>query len=712
MNQTNYALAMATSYVQANMTITDNPSTQSRPSIYKAIGIALAVASGNFIGASFVLKKIGLLKANEKYGEAAGEGYGYLRNTYWWAGMILMIIGEICNFVAYAFVDAILVTPLGALSVVITTILSAIFLKERLSMVGKVGCFLCIIGSVVIVMNAPTESSVANIQEMQHFVIAPGFLSYAGVIIAGCIFIATWASPRYGKKSMMVYLSICSLIGGLSVVATQGLGAAIVAQIGGTAQFNHWFLYVLFAFVITTLVTEIIYLNVSLNLFNAALVTPTYYVFFTSSTIITSAILFRGFEGSVISILTVVMGFFVICAGVCLLQLSKSAKDVPDAAVFAGDLDQVRTIAEQEQPESEPKADAIRGTAAIVRRISSSRQKWELAEAKRLHEEKQQDLEPIGENQRVHIQWDGLRRRTTFRANNSVQPRPPARYTVPGCHAQHPPLGMSTFPLLSDTEAGNNSPVSGVLGSSIFGKIMKKRYHPTDLISHPATQDRAETLPNLVPLSEISVPHHSQVTDDLDLTSRVRDPVLPDCHLGLPLKLKESNKDVSQLDSGNLTREVGSRDSSLESETSVPLQLSPRNFSFQSSLSRFPVGMQSLSDDELDIIKPKDVKRDVKGRSVVQGASEEERLGLVMGDAKKNEAMGQSEACKFEEKEQHRDVDDTQNEKKLFDGEMAINDNGSAISSVNSDKHHYERQRQKWNSSIGLDTARSSLDPS
>jgi hypothetical protein len=70
------------------------------------------------------------------YNEEAGEGYGYLKNAYWWSGMTLMIIGEICNFVAYAFVDAILVTPLGA-SVVITTILSAIFLKERLSFVGE-----------------------------------------------------------------------------------------------------------------------------------------------------------------------------------------------------------------------------------------------------------------------------------------------------------------------------------------------------------------------------------------------------------------------------------------------------------------------------------------------------------------------------------------------------------------------------------------------
>jgi drug/metabolite transporter (DMT)-like permease len=236
-----------------------------RPPAFKAIGIGLAVGSGAFIGTSFVLKKVGLLRANEKYNEVAGEGYGYLKNFYWWAGMTLMIIGEGLNFAAYAFTDAILVTPLGALSVVLTTILSAIFLKERLSMVGKVACFLCIVGSVVIVMNAPTSSSVATIQEMQGYVIHPAFLTYAGVVIVGSAIVAFWLGPKYGNKNMLVYISICSWVGGLSVVATQGLGAAIIAQAGGTPQFNQWFLYVLLVFVIGTLLTEIIFLNVRIS---------------------------------------------------------------------------------------------------------------------------------------------------------------------------------------------------------------------------------------------------------------------------------------------------------------------------------------------------------------------------------------------------------------------------------------------------------------
>ena len=138
------------------------------------------------------------------------------------------------------------------------------------------------------------------------------------------------------------------------------------------------------------------------------------------------------------------MGFLQICAGVVLLQLSKSAKDVPDAAVFRGDLDQMREVAEQEQPESEPKADAIRGTAAIIRRFSVSRQKMEQEEARRLREDKVKDqLEPLRENEVV--EWDGLRRRKTI-IGNAEFGGPIRRKTV------HPPLGMSHFPEQGQTE--------------------------------------------------------------------------------------------------------------------------------------------------------------------------------------------------------------------------------------------------------------------
>ncbi|KAK4126514.1 DUF803-domain-containing protein [Parathielavia appendiculata] len=577
-----------------------------RPPVYKAIGIGLAVGSGAFIGTSFVLKKVGLLKANEKYNEVAGEGYGYLKNFYWWAGMTLMILGEGLNFAAYAFTDAILVTPLGALSVVLCTILSAIFLKERLSMVGKVACFLCIVGSVVIVMNAPQSSSVANIQEMQSFVIHPAFLTYAGVILVGSAVVALWLGPKYGNKNMLVYISICSWVGGLSVVATQGLGAAIIAQAGGTPQFNQWFLYVLLVFVIGTLLTEIIYLNKALNIFNAALVTPTYYVYFTTTTIISSAILFRGFKGTPTSIITVVNGFLTICAGVVLLQLSRSAKDVPDAAVFAGGLDQIQTIAEQPQPETEPKADAIRGTAAIVRRLSSARQKMELEELRRLREEKlQESLEPVTENGVPQFEWDGIRRRRTgtFSTRRST---PAPTHLVPP--TPHPPLGWSHIPTEEEL-AEANRPVSPAL-SSLVGTIRSKAR--SVLPGHPDFHKEPH-------LPKVQSPMHPvQLTSIAVPTSK-------------PSELDDYN---TRPETSDTVRPTPPPHSSSSCNTAR------RQFSFQNMFRRHQSDDHPSSDSAHHHhhgTRPSSSRRGLSARGYstphVRGATEEEKLGLVKGDS-------------------------------------------------------------------------------
>ncbi|KAF9969915.1 hypothetical protein BGZ73_007539 [Actinomortierella ambigua] len=296
----------------------------------KIIGITLAVGSGLLIGSSFVFKKKGLLNCT-KDGMVAGEGYAYLKSAMWWTGMLIskdllmdMVAGEVCNFVAYAFVPAILVTPLGALSVVICAILSSIFLKERLNMQGKVGCALCIFGAVVIVLHAPQQAAMKTIEQFRDKMIQPGFLAWMGIIIVTSLILVFKVAPKWGKENMMVDISICSLIGSLSVVATQGLGAAIVHNIStGEPQFTNWFTYFVIVFVVVTLLIEINYLNKALNLFNTAMVTPTYYVTFTSMTILTSAILSQGFDASPVAIITVILGFLVICAGILLLQTSK-----------------------------------------------------------------------------------------------------------------------------------------------------------------------------------------------------------------------------------------------------------------------------------------------------------------------------------------------------------------------------------------------------
>lgn len=46
-------------------------------------------------------------------------GFGYLCEVQWWFGLTIMALGELCNFAAYGFAPASVVTPLGALSVLV-----------------------------------------------------------------------------------------------------------------------------------------------------------------------------------------------------------------------------------------------------------------------------------------------------------------------------------------------------------------------------------------------------------------------------------------------------------------------------------------------------------------------------------------------------------------------------------------------------------------
>ena len=139
----------------------------------KWIGLALAITSTLAIGTSFVITKKGLNDAADKHG-FEGDGFAYLKTPLWWVGIGSLVLGEIANFAAYAFAPAILVTPLGALSVLIGAVLGAYFLGEELGILGRLGCAICLIGSVVIVLHAPPDKEIETVTQILEYAVHPG----------------------------------------------------------------------------------------------------------------------------------------------------------------------------------------------------------------------------------------------------------------------------------------------------------------------------------------------------------------------------------------------------------------------------------------------------------------------------------------------------------------------------------------------------------
>lgn len=153
-------------------------------------------------------------------------------------------------------------------------------------------------------LNAPENQTTTEIRPFMHLFIGPGFLAWMGVCIVLALVGVFYLEPRvrpfpfspfffplnltltfhdwtlqYGKKTMLVHIGICSVIGGLSVSCTQGLGASILTSIRGnnqvrlycaflkgtaadyTSQVTFWFFWILFAFVVVTLLVEIKYVS-------------------------------------------------------------------------------------------------------------------------------------------------------------------------------------------------------------------------------------------------------------------------------------------------------------------------------------------------------------------------------------------------------------------------------------------------------------------
>lgn len=287
------------------------------------IGLSLAVSSSVFIGASFILKKKGLLRLASKGSTRAGQGgYAYLKEWLWWAGLISMGAGEAANFAAYAFAPATLVTPLGALSVLVSAVLSSYFLNERLNIHGKIGCLLCILGSTVMVIHAPQEEEVSSLSVMAEKLKDPGFIVFAVCVVGSSLVLIFAVAPRYGQKNVLVYILICSVIGSLSVACVKGLGIGIKELFAGVAVLKGPLFWSLVICLVICVTIQISYLNKALDIYNTSLVTPIYYVFFTTSVMSCSAILFKewlkmtvdGALGTISGFITIILGIFLLHA--------------------------------------------------------------------------------------------------------------------------------------------------------------------------------------------------------------------------------------------------------------------------------------------------------------------------------------------------------------------------------------------------------------
>ncbi|XP_036401878.1 magnesium transporter NIPA1 [Megalops cyprinoides] len=291
------------------------------PSQSVVVGVTVAVVSSFINGSTFVLQKKGILRARKR-------GDSYLTDCVWWSGTFAMIVGQIGNFLAYNAAPAVVVTPLGALGVLFGAVLASHVLQEHLNILGKLGCMLCCVGSVVLIIHAPKSENVTTRAELEERLGDPVLQAYIAVVTLLLVVLIVWVAPAHGSSNIMVYISICSLLGSFTVPSSKGLGmAAQDVFSGGPSSDGALSLSLgLLGTLTVSILIQFTFINKALERFSSNMFEAIYYVTFTSTVILASAILFREWTAvGVADCLGMLCGLSTVSAGVFLLRFSQES---------------------------------------------------------------------------------------------------------------------------------------------------------------------------------------------------------------------------------------------------------------------------------------------------------------------------------------------------------------------------------------------------
>lgn len=238
----------------------------------------------------------------------------YLSSELWWLGALIMTIGETGNFLAYGFAPASVVSPLGVFALVSNCIVAPVFFNEKIKRRNLTGVGIAIIGILLIIVSAETPSHNRNNDSTGGFVqyyasLDPHqlilnvvnqrlFKIYClvswSLIVSLLILLASSKITDENIASLLCNVGLVALFGAYTALSTKCLSSLLSFAI--VQSFSDPLTYILMIVLALTAVLQIMFLNRALQFFDASLVIPVHFVFFTISVITASAVIFHDFE--------------------------------------------------------------------------------------------------------------------------------------------------------------------------------------------------------------------------------------------------------------------------------------------------------------------------------------------------------------------------------------------------------------------------------
>ncbi|KAG8451459.1 hypothetical protein GDO86_003603 [Hymenochirus boettgeri] len=206
-------------------------------------------------------------------------------------------------FSSYAFAPLSLVVPLSAISLIASSIIGIIFIKEkwkpkeffRRYILSFIGCGLTIIGTYLLITFGPiSHEKLTGENIVRHLVSWPFLLYMLLEILAFCFLLYFYKQKN--ANFLIVILMLVALLGSTTVVSIKAVACMIIISIQGSIQFENPIFYIMFVCMVATAVAQASFLNQASQLYDSALIASVNYILSTTVAISAGAIFYLDFQ--------------------------------------------------------------------------------------------------------------------------------------------------------------------------------------------------------------------------------------------------------------------------------------------------------------------------------------------------------------------------------------------------------------------------------
>uniref|UniRef100_A0A672J825 NIPA like domain containing 3 n=1 Tax=Salarias fasciatus TaxID=181472 RepID=A0A672J825_SALFA len=221
----------------------------------------------------------------------------------WWFGFLFTCIGEGANFVSYAFAPLAVVAPLNAVSVLASSILGFIFIREKSkardfakeNVLTFLGYVLTTGGTYLLVAFGPNshEELIAE-NVVTHLVSWPVLLYLSLEIVTFCLLLYFY--KRRNADYLLVILLLVALLGSLTVITVKAVSSMLVLTIKGNMQLDYPIFSVMFVCMVASVVYQARFLSQACKLHDSSMIASLNYILSTFFAVVAGAVFYMEFK--------------------------------------------------------------------------------------------------------------------------------------------------------------------------------------------------------------------------------------------------------------------------------------------------------------------------------------------------------------------------------------------------------------------------------